>query len=169
MRKFLKMENLALAKNLVEPPTIENSVTGNLTARLTLTSSQNDQIHSTGTFVKSCLALAKIPSTPLISTQSTSKFHTIKGPFVHSKSKQVFEKIKYSRVIQILDTDLQVVDEFVKYIRQKLPHSCDLKVEKFEFRAIEDLVGQKPQGLDQLTFTQKVMDKKEQYLRQFKQ
>jgi ribosomal protein S10 len=172
MRKFLRFENLKLAGKLTEPRMTENvgvSAKGNLTARLTVTSCQNDQIHTVGTFVKCCLSLAKIPSTPLISTQNITKFHTIKGPFVHAKSKQVFEKVKYSRAIQILDTDLQVVDEFVKYIKQKLPHSCDLKVEKFDFKAIDDLVGQEPQGLDQLTFTQKVMDAKEAYLKQFSQ
>jgi ribosomal protein S10 len=170
MRKFLKFENLKLTGKLIEREALEKKVNeeGNLTARLTFTSCQRDQIHTVGAFVQSCLSIAKIPSTPLISTQKVTKFHTIKGPFVHAKSKEVFEKVQYSSVVQVLDTNLQVVDEFVKYIKQKLPHSCDLKVERFDFKAIDDIVGEKPQGLDKITFTQKVMSAKEDYLRQFR-
>jgi ribosomal protein S10 len=43
----------------------------------------------------------------------TKKWHVTKGPFVHDKSKEIFEQKKYKRLVQAFDADPEVVRDWV--------------------------------------------------------
>jgi ribosomal protein S10 len=66
----------------------------------------------------------------------TQKWHVNKGPFVHAKTKEVFERKTYSRLIQVFDSHPDTVKQWIKYVNDNLPSVIDLKVSRFEWESI---------------------------------
>lgn len=57
----------------------------------------------------------------------------IKGPFVHAKVKENFERRTYKRVLQIYDAKPEKVDEWVKYVHSSMPMGIDMEVTRFRW------------------------------------
>ncbi|KAJ1554965.1 mitochondrial 37S ribosomal protein rsm10 [Cladochytrium tenue] len=72
----------------------------------------------------------------------TEKWHVTRGPFVHDKTKDVFERKTYRRLIQLFNADDAVVDDWVSYVNSNLPAGIDMKVERFEWVEFEGLAEQ---------------------------
>ena len=66
----------------------------------------------------------------------TKKWHTVRGPFVHAKAKEVFEQKTHKRLLQAFDSHPETINAWVKYVNENLPHGVDLKVERFEWKPI---------------------------------
>ena len=62
----------------------------------------------------------------------TKRWYVIKGPFVHAKTKEVFEQKTHVRAVQIFDGDAGVVKEWIQYVRRNLPAGVDMEVERVE-------------------------------------
>ena len=51
---------------------------------------------------------------PIISLPTeTEKWHVTKGPFVHDKSKEIFERKTFKRMLQAFDADRAVIEDWV--------------------------------------------------------
>jgi hypothetical protein len=55
---------------------------------------------------------------------------------VHAKTKEVFERKTYSRLIQVFDSHPDTVKQWIKYVNDNLPSGIDLKVSRFEWESI---------------------------------
>ncbi|TPX66749.1 hypothetical protein SpCBS45565_g04301 [Spizellomyces sp. 'palustris'] len=60
----------------------------------------------------------------------TKKWYVIKGPFVHAKTKEVFEQKKYVRALQVFDASEESVKEWIAYIVKNVPAGVDVHVER---------------------------------------
>ncbi|KAJ3218818.1 mitochondrial 37S ribosomal protein rsm10 [Clydaea vesicula] len=88
-------------------------------------------------FARYSATAMSIPTLPVIHLETElKKWWVIKGPFVHAKSKEVFERKVHRRLIQVFDTDHVLMKEYINYINENLPSGTNLFVEKFLY---EDL------------------------------
>ncbi|KAJ3359637.1 Tryptophan--tRNA ligase, mitochondrial [Kappamyces sp. JEL0680] len=103
---------------------------------------------------------------------NVQKWHTVKGPFVHAKSKEVFERQTHKRLLQIFDSHPETVKAWINYVNSSLPAGVDFKAERFEWNTLGFVDGlEKPAVLekpDLKTRSQEVLDQAEAYIKQFK-
>jgi hypothetical protein len=57
----------------------------------------------------------------------------VKSPFVHAKSKEVFEKRTFTRSIQLYDAHPLTVRDLTKYVNARLPEGVDMEVDLYEY------------------------------------
>ncbi|KAJ3216465.1 mitochondrial 37S ribosomal protein rsm10 [Dinochytrium kinnereticum] len=69
----------------------------------------------------------------------TLKWHVTRGPFVHDKSKEIFEQKTYRRLVQLFDAGPEKVQDFVTYVNSQLPSGIDLVVERFDWSGVNGL------------------------------
>ncbi|KAJ3043391.1 mitochondrial 37S ribosomal protein rsm10 [Rhizophlyctis rosea] len=75
-----------------------------------------------------------LPTGPIIHpTTSLKRWWMPKGPFVHAKTKEIFEEKKYARTIQTFDCDKSSILLWAEYIRSNLPAGVDMEIETYEW------------------------------------
>jgi hypothetical protein len=57
----------------------------------------------------------------------------VKSPFVHAKSKEIFEKRTYTRSIQLYDANPLSVRDLAAFVNRNLPAGVDMQVDLFEY------------------------------------
>lgn len=120
-----------------------------LTCTLTLTTHNPSHLPFLLYFSRhSAHALGLPVSPPIHLPTNTKKYYVIKGPFVHAKTKEVFEEKKYSGCVQIFDGEKSVVDDWVEYVKKNLPAGVDVETEKFEFTGVQDAVKSRIEGVE---------------------
>jgi small subunit ribosomal protein S10 len=60
-------------------------------------------------------------------------YTVIKSPFVHKKSQENFEKKTHRRLIKVWDTDREVVDKWLRYVKQYVIGGVGMKAQIFEW------------------------------------
>ncbi|KAI8984414.1 ribosomal protein S10 domain-containing protein [Mycotypha africana] len=65
----------------------------------------------------------------------TSRWTVLRSPFVHKKSQENFERKTHKRLLQIKDTDAEVVDRWVKYLAMNVPSGIGMRVTRFEYES----------------------------------
>ncbi|KAF9242799.1 ribosomal protein S10 domain-containing protein [Melanogaster broomeanus] len=74
-----------------------------------------------------------IPSSrPVPLPTQRSMWTVIRGPFVHKKSQENFERRVHKRVIKAWDADPEVVDRWVKYLRKHQMPGVGIRVTRWE-------------------------------------
>jgi small subunit ribosomal protein S10 len=88
-------------------------------------------------FVAHAAAALEIPiSKPVHLPSKRSMWTVLKGPFVHKKKQENFERIVHKRAIKAWDADAQVVDRWLKYIRLHAVGGIGLRVTRWERAAV---------------------------------
>ena len=77
-------------------------------------------------------ALGIPASRPVHLPTQRSMWTVIRGPFVHKKSQENFERRVHKRAIKAWDADLEVVDMWVKYLRKHAMLGVGMRVTKWE-------------------------------------
>jgi ribosomal protein S10 len=115
----------------------------------------------------------RIPSSKIIHLPTeTIKWHTVKGPFVHAKTKEVFERQTHKRLLQLFDTHQDTVKEWIRYLNENLPNGVDLKVERFEWSSLDfnsELLQETPKDelLRKKNRAQLIIESADQYIKLF--
>ncbi|CAG8796974.1 19745_t:CDS:2 [Cetraspora pellucida] len=71
----------------------------------------------------------------------TTRWTVIRGPFVHKKSQENFERKTHKRLLVIKDTNRAVVDRWLWYLTQNCPPGVGMRVTLWEWNELG--VGQK--------------------------
>ncbi|KAH6563187.1 hypothetical protein BASA50_000992 [Batrachochytrium salamandrivorans] len=96
------------------------------------------------------------------------RWHANKGPFVHAKTKEIFERKTYYRLVQVFDTHPDTVKAWATYINESLPAGIDLKVDRWEWEAVGFAVDiPMPDIKGQKTHAQKIQEQADIYIKQF--
>ncbi|KIJ19476.1 hypothetical protein PAXINDRAFT_108874 [Paxillus involutus ATCC 200175] len=77
-------------------------------------------------------ALGIPASRPVPLPTQRSMWTVIRGPFIHKKSQENFERRVHKRVIKAWDADPEVVDRWVKYLRKHQMPGVGIRVTKWE-------------------------------------
>jgi ribosomal protein S10 len=108
----------------------------------------SDHLDFVAYFSKRQANVIGIPTSQVIHLDpQVKKWHVNKGPFVHAKSKEVFEKVIHRRLIQAFDSHPDTVNGWIKYVNQSLPAGIDLIATRFEFKNFgfeKDLIAPTP-------------------------
>lgn len=164
------------ASSLPPPPPIDQTIplpnhSSTLVCNAELSGFMPDHLDFVSYFASVSANQLRMPISKVIHLPiETIKWHTVKGPFVHAKTKEVFERQTHKRLIQVFDTHPDLVREWIKYVNENLPHGVDLKVEKFEWDKV-DFTSNLPRPADSQTRlksrAQLIVDSAEQYLKAF--
>jgi ribosomal protein S10 len=120
-------------KSVLNPPRTNNQ----LVCNIELKAFMPDHLDLIAHFTKHQANVTGIPTSEIIHLISkTKKFSVTKGPFVHAKSKQIFEQKTHKRLIQMFDAHPETIDKFVGYLNGSLPCGIDMKVTKFQFEEL---------------------------------
>ena len=86
-------------------------------------------------FARHAASALSLPTHPVIHTPAEiKKWNVIRSPFIHAKTRDIFEKKTYYRIIQAVDGDDEVVKRWIAYIHGCLPHGVDMTVDRYEWR-----------------------------------
>ena len=124
-------------------------------------------------FVAFCAKLSAqkigIPTSKIIHLPvDLKKFHTNKGPFVHAKTKEVFERRTFKRLIQAFDSHPDTINGWISFINDNLPSGINLKATRFEYQDLAFFENiELPKKELQSTHTDKVNQEIEAYLKKF--
>lgn len=77
------------------------------------------------------------------------KYCTIKGVFVHAKSKQIFESRLHSRLIQVYDSHPDSIKEWIEFVNKSLPQSVSMTVSEYQWTDSLDFENNEEQPVDQ--------------------
>ncbi|KAI8896756.1 hypothetical protein BC833DRAFT_596232 [Globomyces pollinis-pini] len=109
----------------------------------------------------------RMPTSEVIHLQTkVAKWHVNKGPFVHAKSKEVFERKTYRRLVQVFDTHPSTVSQWIKYVNENLPSGVDMQVERFEWKPL-DYSMKVPKIQEKKTHAQLILEEEANYLKKF--
>ncbi|CAG8524113.1 17051_t:CDS:2 [Acaulospora morrowiae] len=82
----------------------------------------------------------------------TSRWTVIRGPFVHKKSQENFERKTHKRLLTIRDTDREVVERWLWYLTRNCPAGVGMKVTLWEWEKLrvgkEMKVTESMEGMD---------------------
>ncbi|KAJ3409240.1 Tryptophan--tRNA ligase, mitochondrial [Chytriomyces hyalinus] len=67
------------------------------------------------------------------------RWHVTKGPFVHDKSKEVFERKTYRRLVQAFNADPASIQAWYKHVNRNLPAGINMTINTFEHHAPSSL------------------------------
>ncbi|KAJ3416189.1 mitochondrial 37S ribosomal protein rsm10 [Chytridiales sp. JEL 0842] len=109
-----------------------------LVANLEFSAFMPDHIDFVAYFATHAAHKRDIPTSEKVIHMPTEvkKWHVTKGPFVHDKSKEIFEMKTFKRLVQAFDADAKVVEDWVSYVNSSLPAGVELKVQKFEWETL---------------------------------
>ncbi|KAJ3013508.1 UNVERIFIED_CONTAM: mitochondrial 37S ribosomal protein rsm10, partial [Siphonaria sp. JEL0065] len=141
------METFAISTgsfNLPILPDIPIPPTSPLSANLELESFMPDHADFVAYYARHAALKRNIAVQKVIhlATQ-TKKWHVTKGPFVHDKSKEVFEQKTFRRLIQVFGASDEVVRDWYTHVNKNLPPGINMKIQTFT-------------PLDPLTLTQQI-------------
>ncbi|KAL2920086.1 28S ribosomal protein S10, mitochondrial [Polyrhizophydium stewartii] len=161
---------VATTKSLDVPPIAEPKRTHNqLVCNLELSGFMPDHLDFVAYFARHAAKALKMPTSDTIHLKTAiNRWFTNKGPFVHAKTKEIFERKTYHRLIQAFDASPETITAWVKYVNESLPPGVDLKVERFEWEPLgfgKALPEPKIEG--QKTHVEEVRERAAQYLAQF--
>ena len=126
-----------------------------------------DHLDCVAYFARHSALAMKMPVSPPIHLEShVKKWNAIKGPFVHSKSREVFERITYKRLLQVFDSHPETVEAWVQYVNKLLPCGIDMKVDRWESKPIGFSKELTMDG-NVKSHKQKILEQAEVYLKQF--
>ncbi|KAJ3086151.1 mitochondrial 37S ribosomal protein rsm10 [Quaeritorhiza haematococci] len=78
---------------------------------------------------------------PIHLPDDLERWNVIKGPFIHAKTKEVFERQTHRRLLQVFDADPKVVSQWVSYVNRKLPAGVEMHVDQYVWENAE--IGKK--------------------------
>ncbi|KAI9349426.1 ribosomal protein S10p/S20e-domain-containing protein, partial [Zopfochytrium polystomum] len=112
-----------------------------LAANLELEGFMPDHLNFVGYFAQRAAHLRKIATSERVIhlPTRTERWHVTRGPFVHDKTKDVFERKTYKRLIQAFNADKAAIDDWISYVNANLPAGVNLCVERFEWIQLEGL------------------------------
>ncbi|KAJ3319676.1 Tryptophan--tRNA ligase, mitochondrial [Blyttiomyces sp. JEL0837] len=112
-----------------------------LVANLELRAFMPDHLDFVAYFARYDAHKRQIPTAPGVIhlPTITKKWNVTRGPFVHDKTKDVFEQKTYRRLVQAFNTDPAVVSQWVAYVNQNLPAGVELHVESFEWESADGI------------------------------
>ncbi|KAI9105890.1 ribosomal protein S10 domain-containing protein [Phlyctochytrium arcticum] len=114
---------------------------GHLTATLHLKSFMPSHIDFFSDFAIHSAKAMGIPVSEVIHMPvDTSKWYVIKGPFIHAKTKEVFEQKEYVRAVQVFDTSKETVKAWIEYVVGNAPAGVDVLVERYERLTVAELL-----------------------------
>lgn len=82
--------------------------------------------------VQSANALQIPTSKPASLPTTTSLYTVIKGPFVHKKAQENFQRKTHRRVIKIFDADKEIIDLWLRYLRKNSIGGVGMKAQIWE-------------------------------------
>ncbi|KAL3900247.1 MAG: hypothetical protein SGCHY_001462, partial [Lobulomycetales sp.] len=107
---------------------------GILCADLRLSGFMPDHLDTLAYFARHSASVMRIPSSPVIHMPTdVKKWWLVKSPFVHAKSKEIFEKRTFTRTIQLYDAHPTSVRELVEYVKDRMPAGVDVAVDMYEY------------------------------------
>ena len=65
----------------------------------------------------------------------------VKSPFVHAKTKEIFEKRTFTRTLQLFDAHADTIRELSAYVNRLLPAGIDMRIEMFEWASVDNVLG----------------------------
>ncbi|KAJ3096433.1 mitochondrial 37S ribosomal protein rsm10 [Phlyctochytrium planicorne] len=119
-------------------PSIPSTVTSDqskLVANIEVQGFMPDHLDFVGYFIRySALARGLTVSSKVVHMPTkTLKWQVTRGPFVHDKSKEIFEQKTYRRLVQLFDASPSTVETFVGHVNSNLPSGVELHVERFDW------------------------------------
>ncbi|KAJ3322110.1 mitochondrial 37S ribosomal protein rsm10 [Boothiomyces sp. JEL0866] len=157
----LKISDLQL-KPIQPPPKTHN----HLVCNMILSGYMPDHLDFVTYFARYSAHQMSLPTSEIIHLPTKIKKWTVmKGPFVHAKSKQVFERKTYKRLIQVFDSHPESLKEWIKYVNESLPAGIDLETERFERKSLSyvDTLPDEPKDSYETTVRENI----EKYLKEF--
>lgn len=143
----LKIANVNIPR-LAQIPITDKSV---LVCTAYLRGYMPDHLSTFSYFARYTAQALSLPVSPIIhGPTDIEKWWMSKGPFVHAKKKEIFEKKEYVRILQIYDGNRETVGEWVKQVSGKLPAGVEMKVEEYEWEAENvDIQGGQKSNFDE--------------------
>ncbi|KAI8576368.1 hypothetical protein K450DRAFT_257431 [Umbelopsis ramanniana AG] len=88
-------------------------------------------------FARRAAFALKMPcSGPVYLPTQTSRWTVIKSPFVHKKSQENFERKTHKRLLQIKDTNPEVVQRWLHYLKMNAPAGIGMRATTWEFENV---------------------------------
>jgi small subunit ribosomal protein S10 len=107
--------------------------TSHHTATLTLHSHHPYPLDLYTSFAYHTAQSLQIPtSRPAFLPTSKSLYTVLKGPFVHKKAQENFEKRTHRRAIKVFDTDKEVLDLWLRYLKKNSIGGVGMKAQVWE-------------------------------------
>lgn len=131
----------------ITPPPLPPPHARHLSANLILSGYMPDHLDFVSRFALRAAHVRGIPAggsdnaqNAVIHLETTvEKWHVTRGPFVHDKTKDVFERLTYKRLVQAFNADEKVIDDWITYINQNLPAGINLTVERYTWHPTSSL------------------------------
>lgn len=73
---------------------------------------------------------------PVPMPKKTERWTVPRGPFVHKKTQENFERITYKRLISIVDTHPEVVDKWLGYLHANVFPGVGIKAHTYSFEEV---------------------------------
>ena len=141
-----------------------------LVCNLQLKGFMDDHLNFVSYFARYAANQIGIPTSKVIHLpDELKKYHVNKGPFVHAKTKEVFERRTFKRLIQAFDAHPDAINGWVEYVNGNLPFGINLSVTRFEYHPASFMHSFKaPEKPSSPTLADKVHEQVETYLKMFK-
>jgi ribosomal protein S10 len=111
-----------------------------------------DHLDLVAYFARYSATVMEMTCSPTIHGQTKwERWNVIKGPFVHAKTKEIFEQKTYERILQIYNAHPDAVDSLVDYVNKKLPPGIDFSIDKYTWHPLsfgKQLLKQNNQNID---------------------
>ncbi|KAI9209399.1 ribosomal protein S10 domain-containing protein [Polychytrium aggregatum] len=131
-------QNISLPEPITIPTVAEPEAKHNdLVCKLEFRGFMPDHLDFVSYFARYSAHVAGIPCDPVIHLRTnTQRWAVNKGPFVHAKTKELFERKTYKRLLQLYDASPETIELFVDYINKSLPAGVDMKVIHYEWQKL---------------------------------
>ncbi|KAJ3275758.1 hypothetical protein HDV01_007225 [Terramyces sp. JEL0728] len=135
--KSRKNTNVKVADLQLKPIPSPAKTHNHLVCNMTLSGFMPDHVDFVSYFARNLAHQYSMPTSEVIHLPTKIKKWTVmKGPFVHAKSKQVFERKTHKRLIQVFDSHPESLKEWISYVNENLPAGIDMETEKFERKSL---------------------------------
>ncbi|KAJ1659480.1 mitochondrial 37S ribosomal protein rsm10 [Dispira simplex] len=116
------------------PPTL-----GLVSCNLHLEAFSDHRIDFYTGFIRKVAQTMQIPCSNAVGLPThVQKWTVLKSPFVHKGAQENFARLRIKRLLQIKDTQPQVLEPFIKYIQRNLPGGVGLRIHRFEYLSLQD-------------------------------
>jgi small subunit ribosomal protein S10 len=157
-----------LAIPAVVAPTKSSNI---LVCNMELSGFMDDYLDLVSYFARYSAHQIGIPTSEIIILDpELKKWHVNKGPFVHAKTKEVFEQKTFKRLLQAFDSHPETVNNWIAYVNNSLPNGINLQVTRFEYKPLQSLVPPTPpKPAKNASASSKIQQEMETYLEKFGQ
>jgi ribosomal protein S10 len=170
MSNYYGQTTLQLAKSLqiVKPAAVPIPANKTLVCTAQFSAFMPDHLDLVAYFARHSALTMKMPCSQAIHMPTDiERWWTIKGPFVHAKKKEIFEKKTYHRVLQLFNSHPDTVASWVEYVNSKLPAGVDFKVETYTWHQLDATFPTTPNR--EPSFDEKVRARAKQLIQQLSQ